>query len=69
MEIFVITLHRFRWAESKSFPNLLEYEKFSDYYLYTSNIVYLSSHNSLHKWLYISISNKKHIRVFVLRGG
>lgn len=46
-------------TSSKSFPNLSENEKFSDYYLHTLNILYLSGHQSLHKWLYISISSQQ----------
>lgn len=59
VEILVITLHQFRWAASKSFPNLLENEKFSGYYLHALNILYLRGHHSLHKWLYISTSDQQ----------
>lgn len=49
VEVFDIMAHQFGWARSKSFPNLLEDEKFSGHYLHTLNILYLS----LHKRLYI----------------
>lgn len=59
VELFVITSHQFRWTARKSFSNLLEDKKFSDNCLHPLNILYLSGHNSLHKWLYISISNQQ----------
>lgn len=48
MEAFATMARQFGGAGSKSFPNLSGDEKFSDHYLHTLNILYLSSHQSLH---------------------